>query len=169
MRNSAEPGSMKVLRSQGQTTWSTLTFFLTSTPPVCSALVPGVYPVPAALGGKWLKPVNPYGFTIKSLPLPMSEIPCSSPAWLILAAPKARRQLDQRSSSFFLRINRLKLIPQMTSCDCMKFRVENGIAIVAVHPWSITRASEVHTPSQPGSPSPVSLSLRCSSVISASR
>jgi hypothetical protein len=82
---------------------------LTSTPPVYSALVPGVYPVPAALGGKWLKPVNPYGFTINRLPLPMSDMPFSSPAWLILAAPKARRQLDQRSSSFFRRINRLKL------------------------------------------------------------
>src|SRR5262249_10348872 len=141
----------------------------TSTPPVYRALVPGVYPVPAALGGKWLKPVNPYGFTMNNLPLPILEIPCRSPAWLIREAPNARLQPDQRSSSFFRRINRLKLIPQITSCDCMKFRVENGMATVAVQPSFVIRASEVHPPSQPGSPSPAPLSVRCSSVIRASR
>src|SRR5438128_3917476 len=66
-------------------------------------------------------------------------------------------------------MKRLKLISQITSCDCMKFRVENGMAMVAVQPCLLTRASDVHTPSHPGSPSPVPVSVRCSSVISASR
>ena len=141
----------------------------TSRPPVCNALVPGVKPVPAVVGGKWLKPIRPYGFTIKRRPLPISEIPCSSPAWLILAAPYVRRQPDQRSSSFLRRMKRLKLMPQITSRDRMKFKVEKGMAIVAVHPSLVIRASDVHTPSHPGSPSPRLVSVRCSSVTRASR
>src|SRR5215472_17067937 len=102
-------------------------------------------------------------------PLPISEIPCNSPAWLILFAPNDLRHADQRSCSFFRRIKRLKLIPQTTSCVCMKCNVEKGIATVAVHPCEVMCASEVHTPSHPESPSLPSSWEDCSSVIKASR
>src|SRR5215475_13592523 len=97
-------------------------------------------------------------------PLPISEIPCNSPAWLILFAPKDLRHADQRSCSFFRRMKRLKLMPQTTSFVCMKFNVENGIATVAVQPSELMRASEVHTPSQPELPSLLS-SLGCCSPV----
>src|SRR5215471_15610074 len=84
-------------------------------------------------------------------------------------APSTRRHADHRSSSFLRRMKRLKLIPQVTSLDCMKFKVEKGIAIVAVQPCAEIRASEVHIPSHPESQSPVPESVLCSSVISASR
>ena len=74
---------------------------------------------------------------MNNLPLPISVIPRSSPAWLILFAPNVLRQPLQRSSSFLRRINRLKLIPHTTSRDRMKFRVENGMATVAVHPSGV--------------------------------
>src|SRR5258708_12665313 len=97
-------------------------------------------------------------------PLPISEIPCNSPAWLIREAPSTRRQADHRSSSFLRRMNRLKLIPQITSFDRMKFKVEKGIAIVAVQPRFVRRASEVHTPSQPESPHPLPQSVHSPSL-----
>src|SRR5207253_7519157 len=84
-------------------------------------------------------------------PLPISEIPCNSPAWLILFAPKDLRHADHRSCSFFRRMKRLKLIPHTTSFVCMKFSVEKGIATVAVQPREKMRASEIQTPSQPES------------------
>jgi hypothetical protein len=46
-------------------------------------------------------------------------------------------------------MNRLKLIPHITSLERMKFSVAKGIAIVAVQPSPVVRASEVETPSQP--------------------
>src|SRR5215472_19225441 len=102
-------------------------------------------------------------------PLPISEIPCNSPASLILFAPKDLRHADQKSCSFFRRMKRLKLMPQTTSLVCMKFKVEKGIATVAVQPCEVMRASETHTPSHPESPSLPSSCGDCSSVIKASR
>ena len=139
----------------------------TSTPPVCSAVVPGTNPLLAALWGKWLKPPRRYGLMMNNRPLPISETPCNSPASLTLLTPKLRRHALHRSSSFLRRMKRLKLIPQTTSRDCIKLSVEKGIAMVAVQPSSVMCASEVQTPSHPGSPSPSS--VRVSSVIRPSR
>src|SRR5258708_31047030 len=97
-------------------------------------------------------------------PLPISEIPCSSPARLIRHAPSTRRHADHRSSSFLRRMKRLKLIPQITSFDCMKFKVENGIAIVAVQPSLVVLYSRGHPPSPPWSPPPAPALLSCPSV-----
>jgi hypothetical protein len=52
-------GSPRLRRTAGRTTKFERRPILTSTPPVYNAVVPGVYPVPAALGGKWLNPVKP--------------------------------------------------------------------------------------------------------------
>src|SRR5215472_17065324 len=97
-------------------------------------------------------------------PLPISEIPRNSPAWLILFAPNDLRHADHRSCSFFRRMKRLKLMPQTTSLVSMKFSVEKGMATVAVQPCEVMRASEIHTPSHPGSPSLPSSCGDCSSV-----
>src|SRR5712691_9945805 len=55
-------------------------------------------------------------------PLPMSLIPCNSPAWLILFAPNVLRQPLHKSSSFLRRIDLLKFTPYTTSRDSMKFQ-----------------------------------------------
>ena len=94
----------------------------------------------------------------------MSVMPRSSPASDTLVMPKVRRYALQRSSSFFLRIKRLKFKPQTTSFDWVKFRVVNGISIVAVHPSAVMRASDVQTPSHPRSKSPPFVPL-CSSTM----
>src|SRR6266481_1268968 len=101
---------------------------------------------------------------IKSLPLPMSVIPLSSPASETFLIPNVRRYAAHVSSSFFLRMNRLKFNLHTTSCDFVKFNVENGISIVAVQPSMVIMDSDVHTPSQPQSKSTSSEAL-CSSTI----
>src|SRR2546430_16431093 len=98
-------------------------------------------------------------------PLAISEIPCNSPDWLILFAPKDLRQADQRSCSFFRRMKRLKLMPHTTSFVFMKFNFEKGIATLAIQPREVMRASETHTPSQPESPSLPYSSGACSSIV----
>src|SRR5262249_2432179 len=85
---------------------------------------------------------------ISSRPLPISLSPLSSPASEILLIPYIRRYDFQRSSSFLRRMNRLKLIPILMLSEVLKFRVEKGMATVAVHPSSPIRALHFHTPSQ---------------------
>src|SRR5437763_2233862 len=113
--------------------------------------VPGSNPLPIAAGGKCRKPPSAYGLMISSRPPLMSPMPCSTPAWLTLVIPKARRHADHRSSSFFQRIKRLKFRPQTRSLEEVMFRVENGIATVAVQPKSVRLAAEVQTPSHDAS------------------
>src|SRR5712692_5393506 len=62
-----------------------------------------------------------------------------------------RRYDCQRSSSFLRRMKRRKFIPIVTLFEVLKFRVENGIAIVAVHPSAVLRALDFQMPSQLGS------------------
>src|SRR5207247_10871637 len=90
-------------------------------------------------------------------------------AGLIWFVPQDLGHADHRSCSCFGRMKRLKLMPQTTSLVCMKFNVEKGMATVAVQPCEVMRASEIHTPSQPESPSLPSSCGDCSSVIKASR
>jgi len=61
---------------------------------------------------KALKAARPQGLTMNSWPRPISEMPCRVPAWVILLAPKTRRQADQRPPSFLRRIKRLTLVTQ---------------------------------------------------------
>src|SRR5215469_3778386 len=107
---------------------------------------------------------SPYGLTMNSRPLPISVIPDSSPACETLVIPNLLQYALHRSCSFFLRMKRLKFRPQRTCLDWVKFNVEKGISIVAVHPLEVMRASEVHTPSQPGSKSVPSWELRSSTM-----
>src|SRR5437763_295252 len=69
-----------------------------------------------------------------------------------------------KSSSFFPRMKRLKLMPHSASTECVKLRVVNGISTVAVQPSAVIRAADVQTPSQPGLKA-VSSSLPRSSTI----
>src|SRR5215510_16334177 len=85
---------------------------------------------------------------INRRPLPISFSPPSSPASEILSIPYIRRYDLHRSSSFLRRMNRLKLIPTLTLSEVLKFRVEKGLATVAVHPSPVIRALHFQTPSQ---------------------
>ena len=97
--------------------------YLISSPPVYSALVPGLKPLLTALAGRWLNPASAYGFTMNRRPLPIWLIPLSSPASLILLMPNVLRHALHKSSSFFRRINLLKFTPHTTSWLRMKFSV----------------------------------------------
>src|SRR6516165_7145257 len=102
---------------------------------------------------------------MKSLPLPISWMPLSAPASETLVNPKRLAYACQRSCSFFLRMKRLKFKPQLTFSECLKLRVLKGISTVAVQPSDVMRASEVQTPSHPGSKSPPVLRSPCSSTM----
>src|SRR6516162_1270942 len=62
-------------------------------------------------------------------------------------------------------MKRLKFKPQLTFSECLKLRVLKGISTVAVQPSDVMRASEVQTPSHPGSKSPPVLRSPCSSTM----
>src|SRR5438046_9857214 len=107
---------------------------------------PAPSPLPIAAADQSRTPPSTYGLMISSRPPLMSAMPCSTPAWLTLVIPNARRHADHRSSSLFQRIKRLKFRPQTRSLEEIMFRVENGIATVAVQPKSVRLAAAVQIP-----------------------
>src|SRR4029077_7557766 len=89
-----------------------------------------------------------YGLIRRSRPRLRSVMPVTVPAMLTCMMLNGLGIGDQYTCSFFRRMLRMKLMPQVCTGTSGDLTVTTGMAISAVHPSLVRRAAASHTPFQ---------------------